>query len=353
MVAERLLPWFAEHRRPLPWRESPTPYRVWVSEIMLQQTRIEAVIPYFERFMQAFPDIPSLAAADPDRLMKLWEGLGYYSRARHLQKAAQQVVSLYNGELPKTYAQLKQLAGIGDYTAGAIASIAFGEAVPAVDGNVLRVMARVVALHENVMLPDVKRRLTEEVCRILPTDHPGEFNQALMELGETVCLPNTEPKCAACPLNDICAARAEGSQKQLPIRSKAKERRIENRTVMVIVSKENPCRVLLHQRPNKGLLAGLWELPNVFGTVEDKEANGFLRAIGGEATSVSSLITGKHIFTHIEWHLSGFLLYVKPFVAPDGYAWATVMQLYEQYALPGAFRTYSALLPILMKGEKA
>ncbi|MBQ9413676.1 MAG: A/G-specific adenine glycosylase [Clostridia bacterium] len=332
-----LLDWFSAGKRWLPWREAPTPYRVWVSEIMLQQTRIEAVLPYFERFMKDLPNIPALSRVSPDRLMKLWEGLGYYSRARHLQAAAQIVTAQYGGSLPPDYDALRALPGIGDYTAGAIASIAFGLPTPAVDGNVLRVLARLTGSREDITRPAVRREMTALAAALLPRDHPGEFNQALMELGERVCLPNTMPDCDRCPLSAVCAVGHTPDAAELPVRAPKKTRRIENRTVFVVLSDEPQKRVLLHRRPPSGLLAGLWELPNTLHGALPPEL-----PIDGEPVKLTD---SRHIFSHIEWYMTGYAYTVAPFAPPPGYEWVSAAALQTDRALPTAFRAYAQHLP--------
>ena len=228
-----LLPWYDENRRVLPWREEVTPYRTWVSEVMLQQTRVQAALPYFLRFMEAAPDIPALAALPEEQLMRLWQGLGYYSRARSLQKAARQVVEQYGGCLPQTYSELTALPGIGDYTAGAILSIAFGKPVPAVDGNVLRIAARLTGCGDNVLLPQTRQRFRDALAAVMPPHRPGDFNQALMDLGAGVCLPG-QPACEACPARKLCAALAAGRQRELPVREKNTAKPTEQLTVFVL-----------------------------------------------------------------------------------------------------------------------
>ncbi len=343
LCAARLSAWYAEHFRPLPWRTAPTPYAVWVSEIMLQQTRIEAVRPYYARFMRRLPDVASLAAVPEDELLKLWEGLGYYSRARHLRDAAQILCAQYGGELPADYDRLRALPGIGDYTAGAIASIAFGIPVPAVDGNVMRVLSRLTADDTDVLSSGAKAHFAQIAQQMMPEDMPGRFNQALMELGETVCLPNARPLCEQCPLGDFCLASAGDLTEQLPVRSPKKPRRVEERTVAVVL--DSARRVLLHKRPATGLLAGLWELPN---------APMGQSPLPPELTTVcrptaDTLPDGKHLFTHIEWRMHGIRLDAPDISLPDGYVWATEAGLREQYALPSAFRTYATLLPAMMR----
>ncbi len=342
-MSSLLLAWFVDNRRAFPWREDASPYRVWVSEIMLQQTRIEAALPYFERFLSALPDIRTLAEADEDRLLKLWEGLGYYSRARNLQKAARVVMEHFNGSLPADYEQLLALPGIGEYTAGAIASIAFGLRVPAVDGNVLRVVARLMNDGGDITTSPVKKRLKETVAAMIPDDKPGDFNQALMELGETVCLPNTVPLCGHCPLANDCMGHLAGNPERLPVRAVKKERRTERRTVFVILSDE---RVLLHRRDSRGLLAGLWELPGVDGWLSSEEAVAAAARWGmTQETEAEELKPGRHIFSHVEWHMRGYRLESVSFEAPPGFLWADARQLREDFALPSAFRPFADYLP--------
>ncbi len=344
-----LLEWYRTNARPLPWRSPLTPYRVWVSEIMLQQTRIEAVVPYFERFMTALPTVRDLAAVSDERLMKLWEGLGYYSRARNLKKAAVQICELYSGELPADFDKLRALPGLGDYTAGAVASIAFGIAVPAVDGNVLRVVSRLTADFENVMKTATRRRYTETVASWLPTGATGDFNAAIMELGERVCLPNTTPRCEECPLAAVCEGHRQKVEILLPIRTAKKARRVETRTVLVIVTGEDTPRVLLHKRASNGLLAGLWELPNVLADDGADVVNDVLKRFEITAEHIQPIGEGVHLFSHIEWQMRGYFVRVSAFPPPKEYVWATMEEVYTQYALPAAFRTFSRLLPILLE----
>ena len=344
-----LLEWYRDNARPLPWRTPLDPYRVWVSEIMLQQTRIEAVIPYFERFMAELPTVRDLAAVSDERLMKLWEGLGYYSRARNLKKAAVQICDQYDGALPADFEKLRALPGLGDYTAGAVASIAFGLPVVAVDGNVLRVVARLTADFDDVMKTATRRRYTQTVSAWLPPHAAGDFNAAIMELGERVCLPNTTPRCDECPLAAVCEGHRQKVEILLPTRNAKKARRMEERTVVVLVSNEETPRVLLHRRPSKGLLAGLWELPNFL--VED-EADGVKALLSRLETDVvqqQSLGDGVHLFSHIEWRMHGFCVKVSPFTPQKEYVWATLEEVSSHYALPSAFRTFSRWLPVLLE----
>ena len=289
-AAGKLIDWCAAVLRPLPWRLSPTPYHVWISEIMLQQTRIEAVIPYYARFLEALPDVAALAAAEEDRLLKLWEGLGYYSRARNLQKAAKLVMADFGGELPREAAKLKTLPGIGDYTAGAIASIAYGEPEPAVDGNVLRVMTRLLARSDDVMLPKTRADISALLREVYPRgEAAGLLTEGIMELGETLCLPNAAPKCEACPLKELCRASLAGETERYPVKSPPKARRIEQRTVLLLRCGE---RYAVRKRTGKGLLAGLWEFPNG-GALDEGRYAPLSGSLGGRACLHRALRGGK------------------------------------------------------------
>lgn len=337
-VVQPLLRWYAQNARDLPWRHEVTPYRVWVSEIMLQQTRVEAVKGYFQRFLAALPDIPALAAAPQEQLLKLWEGLGYYSRARNLQKAAQVLVSDYAGALPADDKALLALPGIGSYTAGAIASIAFHLPVPAVDGNVLRVLARLRADSANILDPAVKKRAEALLAPLMPGARSGTFNQALMELGATVCVPNAPPRCAQCPVSALCRARQQGCAAQLPYRAPRKPRRVEQRTVFLL---EQAGKVALRRRPAKGLLASLWELPGVPGWLEQEQAVDALRALGVEPLRLLPLPPAKHVFTHVEWQMHAWRAQVAlPLPESCSLQWAMPEELAQTYALPSAFRPF-------------
>ena len=337
-LAAPLLIWYRENARDLPWRRDITPYRVWVSEIMLQQTRVEAVKPYFERFMRQLPDVKSLAEADEERLLKLWEGLGYYSRARNLQKAARQVCEQYGGELPADYEELQKLCGIGAYTAGAIASIAYGIPVPAVDGNVLRVWARLTCDERDILQPAVQKEAREEVAGVIPADDAAEFTQAMIELGAVVCVPAGEAKCASCPLQAFCQALAQGKVDELPVRSKTKPRKIVPLTVLLLWDGE---RVVLHKRPASGLLAGMYEFYQTEGALTREQAALHAQSLGFEVTEVGQPFAAKHIFTHLEWHMTGYLVRVKDasFVQ-DALTPATLAQLDSDYPVPSAHRAF-------------
>ncbi|MBR7094769.1 MAG: A/G-specific adenine glycosylase [Clostridia bacterium] len=334
-IVSPLLDWYRRYGRPLPWRESATPYHVWISEIMLQQTRIEAALPYYRRFLEAFPTVADLAGADDDRLMKLWEGLGYYSRARNLKKAAERVMSDFGGSLPRSAEALRTLPGIGDYTAGAIASIAYGLPAPAVDGNVLRVLSRLTADERDVLREGVKREATAALREIYPTspEDAAAMTQALMELGEVVCIPNGAPHCDACPLRTLCEGRRLGIAERLPTRAKKPERTKEKRTVLLLFHGRT---VALSRRGEDGLLSGMWEFPSRDGHLTESEVEAALRAEGLTPVAIASGPRGKHVFSHREWHLTTYLVTLAS--PPVGYVTATVEELADTYALPSAFR---------------
>ena len=337
-IAPALLDWFYQNKRILPFRTDPSPYHVWVSEIMLQQTRVSAALPYYERFLAALPDIPALAACEEEKLHKLWEGLGYYSRVRNLQKAAKIVCAQYGGQLPADYDALRELPGIGDYTAGAIASISFGLPVPAVDGNVLRVFARLYDDTRLITDPAVKKAFTARVMEHQPPEQAGDYNQALMELGALVCVPNGAPLCAACPLHGLCKACAAGTAPTLPRKAAPKARKVAPVTVALVESGGN---FLIRQRPEKGLLAGLWEPLLWEGeALTPGELHEKLTAMGlvCEAEAIAPLPEAKHIFSHIEWRMTQYAVPAPPQPAPEGTVWASREQLRTEYTLPGAFK---------------
>ena len=258
-VVEPIVKWYQEQEKTLPWKQDKEPYHIWVSEIMLQQTRIEAVKKYYTRFMKELPTIHDLAIVPEEKLLKLWEGLGYYSRAKNLKKAAIQIEQEYGGKLPTSYTELLKLSGIGEYTAGAIASISYKEKVPAVDGNVLRVVSRVLASKEDVLLPETKRKIAKKLLEIMP-DEAGDFNEGLMELGEKICLPNTVPLCETCPIQEFCIANKENLTNEIPVRVKKQKRKVENKTVFVLKYKNE---IAIRKREKTGILANLYEFPNV------------------------------------------------------------------------------------------
>ena len=338
-----LLAWYRENRRDLPWRHTKDAYRIWVSEIMLQQTRVEAVKPYYKNFLEKYPDVKALAKADDEDLVRIWEGLGYYSRVRNMKKAAMEVVADHGGFFPVTYDVLLTLPGIGAYTAGAVASIAGGEAVPAVDGNVLRVYSRLTAEEEEVTNPAVVKRIREELKNLMESATAGDFNSALMELGATVCLPNGAPKCELCPLKDACKACAQGNMTEYPKKAPKAQRRIENRTVFILQSSEG---IGLRKRPEKGLLAGMYELPSVDGHLSTKEAKEFVKSMGYHPLRVSKAEDAKHIFSHIEWHMKAYYVLIDEITDPvkkdenNGIFFVSKQEREAGFALPSAFSAY-------------
>lgn len=339
IIVEPLLQWFQENARVLPWRESPTPYRVWVSEIMLQQTRVEAVKPYFERFMRELPRIQDLAECEEERLLKLWEGLGYYNRVRNMQETAKTVMEEFAGELPSDYGELLKLKGIGSYTAGAVASIAYHQPVPAVDGNVLRVITRVAEDSSDIMKQSVKTEIEKRLAEIIPADHAGQFNQALMELGAIVCLPNGQPLCGKCPWQSFCRARFHDKISEIPVKTKAKARKIQNRTVFVIRRQD---KVILHKRPAKGLLAGMYEFPNVEGTLSEEEALKWIKQKNLQPLRIEKAGEAKHIFSHIEWHMTGYVIWIDELEKDvSGMLYLDLQEVNEKYPIPAAFATYT------------
>lgn len=338
-IAEPVVGWFRQNKRDLPWRKDQDPYHVWVSEIMLQQTRVEAVKPYYERFLKELPRVKDLAEAKEDTLLKLWEGLGYYNRVRNMQKAAQQIMVDFHGEFPDTYEEILSLKGIGNYTAGAISAFAFGLPKPAVDGNVLRVVSRITGSREDIMKQSVRKEMERTLEQVIPEDAASDFGQGLIELGAIVCVPNGEPKCGECPAAFACVARKQGLTAEIPVKKKAKARRIEKRTVLIFKDGE---KLAIRKRSGKGLLAGLYEFPNEEGRLTQKEVTAYSKEIGLMPVRVKKLESAKHIFSHVEWHMTGYEVIVDElektnkkeflFIHPE--------EIGQRYPLPSAFETY-------------
>lgn len=330
-MTKPIIQWYQENKRELPWRKEKNPYHIWISEIMLQQTRIEAVKQYYKRFLEELPTIEDLATIKEERLLKLWEGLGYYNRARNLKKAAQTIQEKYQGEMPKKYEELIQLAGIGEYTAGAISSIAYDEKVPAVDGNVLRVVSRVIGSKKDVLESKTKKELTEKLQQIMPKQ-AGDFNEGLMELGELICIPNGDPLCAKCPLQEICVANKEGLTGVIPVRNLKIKRKKENITVFLL---EHGDKIAIRKRAPKGLLANMYEFPNVNQRINPKDLQKILQEWNLVGKKEEKIGTHHHVFSHIEWDMIGYKIQVKS--GNQEFIWVKKQEILEQYPIPGAF----------------
>ena len=345
-LSRSLLDWYDRNGRSLPWRTDPSPYHVWLSEIMLQQTRVEAVRSYYARFLEALPTIEALAKADEDLCTKLWQGLGYYSRVRNLRRAAGQIMKEYGGVMPDTSRELQKLAGIGPYTAAAIASICFGERIPAIDGNLLRVFSRMTGYDKDIRSGAAKTAAKEFYNEVFPRERCGDFNQALMDLGACVCLPNGVPLCGKCPWAAYCRAHKDGTCQQLPVIAAKAVRAIEHKTVFLIYYRGG---LVLRRRPEKGLLAGLYEYPNTDGTLDSSEISSYLRTLGFSAVQARPLPEAKHIFTHKEWHMTGWEILAdewEDFASGEpkehDLFLATASDLRDVYSIPSAFAKYTA-----------
>lgn len=338
-AVEPIVQWFRECKRDLPWRHNISAYHVWVSEIMLQQTRVEAVKSYYERFLKELPTVRDLAEISEDKLLKLWEGLGYYNRVRNMQKAAQQIMVDYGGIFPDEYEQIRGLKGIGNYTAGAISSFAYGIPKPAVDGNVLRVLSRLTGSDADIMLASTRNRMEQALEEVIPYNAASDFNQGLIELGAIVCVPNGSAKCDVCPLHRFCRARIEGRIEELPVKKKAKERRIEKKTILVLKDGDT---VAIKKRPAKGLLARLYELPNVEDHLTMEQVVEYCKRIGLTPVRVKEMGKAKHIFSHVEWHMIGYQVQVDELEknCKDTVIFAKEEELENIYPIPAAFAAY-------------
>lgn len=360
-----LLLWYDQNKRILPWREDRNPYRIWVSEIMLQQTRVEAVKPYFDRFIRRLPDVESLAEVNEEQLLKLWEGLGYYNRVKNMQKAARIIMDEHHGQMPSEYEVLLSLPGIGSYTAGAVASIAYEKPVVAVDGNVLRIITRLTADDTDVLSEKFKKQIQAELLKIVPRDRPGDFNQALMELGATVCVPNGAPKCGECPWHDMCKARAQGRLDEIPYKKKRNARTIEKKTVLLLRDGD---KTLIRKRPDKGLLAGMFEFPTFEGWLAQEEIRREADRLGYRALYIEQLPQAVHIFSHKEWHMKGYLVKVEEAGFSEGdpgaevqknaragagapereYHLVTSETIETTYPVPSAFRAFTPYVNVAL-----
>ena len=335
-----IVTWFQKNKRDLPWRNHPDAYRVWVSEIMLQQTRVEAVKPYYERFLRELPTVKDLAEAKEDQLLKLWEGLGYYNRVRNMQKAAQQIMIDYQGQFPDTFEEIRSLKGIGNYTAGAISAFAFGLPKPAVDGNVLRVISRLMGSREDIMKQSVRSKIEEKLEHVIPEGAASDFDQGLIELGALVCVPNGEPKCTECPVAHLCEARKQGMIAEIPVKNKGKARKMEDKTVLIFKDGE---KLAIQKRPSKGLLAGLYEFPNQEGHLTMEEVTAYSKKIGLMPVRIKKLEDAKHIFSHIEWHMSGYEIIVDELEKTNEKAFLFIHpeEIEKKYSIPSAFEAYT------------
>jgi len=335
-----LIKWYKTEARVLPWRSDPSPYKVWISEIMLQQTRVDTVIPYFLRFVAEVPTAQALAQIEEERLLKLWQGLGYYNRALNLKKAAQMIVEKFGGSIPGDMRDLMSLPGIGVYTTGAISSIAFGKAVPAIDGNVLRIIARITASSKDIGDLKTKKEFEPLVMELMPSENPGDFNQALMDLGATICLPNGEPKCWECPVSGFCEAYKKDLTSEIPVMSDKKARRIEKKTVLLISYND---MFAIRKRDKNGLLPNLWEFPNVEGHLTEEQCSHILKGLGIVAGEITALPPSKHIFTHLEWHMKGYFFRIAELKDSSDFVWATKDEIKNRYSIPTAFKSFIKL----------
>ena len=333
-IADLLLAWYDQHARTLPWRGIHDPYRTWVSETMLQQTRVETVMGYYARFLERFPTVADLAAAPEDDVLKMWEGLGYYSRDRNLHTGAKQVMAEFGGKIPADVEQLRKISGIGPYTAGAIASIAFDQPVPAVDGNVIRIVSRLRGIRENVGIPSVRRALEGEAASLVPQLRPGDFNQALMDLGSAICTPGT-PSCEKCPLRDECDAYAAGDAEDLPVLPRKNPPKVIDYAVCLIFSGD---RVLMRQR-TEAMLKGLWVFPMAEGKYTLRQVPAAVKKLTKlAAKDVQSAGEAKHVFTHQIWQMQLYTMTVpEDAQAPNGYQFIPVGEM-EQLAIPTAVK---------------
>jgi len=349
-IVEPAITWFDKHKRAMPWREDREAYHIWVSEIMLQQTRVQAVIEYYLRFMKALPSVEDLARCPEDELMKLWEGLGYYNRARNLKEAANTIVTTYGGKMPETTEELLSLKGIGDYTARAIASQAFGVPVVAVDGNVLRLVTRLSRDNTDIGKASFKRQVEGCLDLVSPPDRAGDFCQALMELGACICLPNAQPDCENCPLKAFCESYRHQDMQSYPVKQKAKERRIENRTILILRYQDH---VVLSKRGKTGLLAGLYEFPGKKGFLSEKEVVQSVKAMGFSPLKVRKMEPAKHIFSHVEWHMEGYEVRLdETLVLPEETILASVSEMEERYCLPAAFEGFKKQIHVKSRTAK-
>lgn len=333
-IRKPIIQWYQKNKRELPWRKEKNPYYIWISEIMLQQTRIEAVKQYYERFIQQIPTIQALAQVEEETLLKLWEGLGYYHRARNLKKAAQVIEQQYEGKMPQYYEELIRLSGIGEYTAGAISSIAYDQRVPAVDGNVLRVLSRVTGSKKDVLESKTKREFKQKLQKIMPKQ-AGDFNEGLMELGELICLPKGKPLCKSCPLQNICIANNQKLTNEIPVRHQKINRKKEEKTVFLFVFKDE---IAIRKRQKTGLLANMYEFPNENKNLTHKEIENILKRWNLKAIKMENIGVHHHIFSHIEWDMIGYKIQVEG--KNQEFLWKKKQEIINRYPMPGAFMPF-------------
>lgn len=339
-IVKPLLDWYAIHKRMLPWRIDKNPYHVWVSEIMLQQTRIEAVVNYYHRFMSELPTIEDLANSPQDKLLKLWEGLGYYNRVRNLQKAAQIIVEKYQEKFPNAYQEILSLPGIGEYTASAISSICFSLKEATVDGNVLRVYMRIHNCYDNIDDNKIRKRVREELMKIMP-ENAGDFNEAMMELGETICIPNGSPKCEECPIKDFCKSYHQQTFLELPVKQDKKEKKEELYTVLLLVYQN---MIAIQKRKNIGLLRNMWQFPNIENHLNLHQLEHDLKTNQIQYSTIKKAIPYTHIFTHKKWNMCSYLVKLEKKIELNDIIWVSLEELEKEYALPTAFQPFKKYL---------
>lgn len=327
-----LVAWFENEKRDLPWRKTKDPYKIWVSEVMLQQTRVDTVIPYFNRFMEKYPTLQSLADAPEEELLKMWEGLGYYSRARNLQAGVREVVEKYDAKVPDNLEEISKLKGVGPYTAGAVLSIAYNVPTHAVDGNVMRVLSRVLMIEEDIALSKTRKTFEQAVMMLIDEDNPSSFNQGLMELGALICTP-TSPKCLLCPVREYCIAFQQGDPSSLPVKSKkVKTKHVYQQAFVAIDSKE---RMLIERRADSGLLAGMWQFPMYESDDVNEAVKCFQATFDLKVKSEpSKLLSLKHVFSHLVWHIEAHVIYVEEAGSLLNDAMFVTAEELEKYPLP-------------------
>ncbi len=333
-LPKKLLPWYKKNARKLPWRENKDPYCVWISEIMLQQTRVEAVIEYYNRFLKAIPDMKTLALVDDEKLLKLWEGLGYYTRAKNLKRAAREILEKHNGVFPHEYALILELPGIGPYTAGAISSICFDLPIPAVDGNVLRVLSRITNSSAPIDEQKTKTDIFNMLKKIYPKKDPGDFTQALMELGAVICTPQS-PKCQQCPLRTRCRANAAHTVSNIPVKSVKKAKKLIYKTIFLF---ECHKKFALIKRKQDGLLGGMWQFPEIDGKLSLQQAVNAAQEMGVHPVQLYRKTEKSHIFTHLKWDMRCYHILCAD--QTPNFVWETLEKIRDTYALPTAFKQF-------------